>query len=77
MFFFRNYKDPAEKWAVAEKCLKILQHFVKIYEVNPIDFHSDSAAKEENSSPGFHVMLQMHINEKSELLKYEIAMIIN
>lgn len=40
-----------------------------IYEVNPADFPIDGQIKEENSPPGFHIMLQMNKNEKSDLLK--------
>lgn len=68
-FYNRNYKDPAEKWAVAEKCLRILYHFIRTYEVNPADFPINGQIKEENPPPGFHVMLQMNTNDKSELLR--------
>jgi nuclear pore complex protein Nup205 len=62
-FYNRTYKDPAEKWQIAEKCLKILHLFVTGYTPAPSDFQ----AKDENASPGFHVMLQM--NTKSEFLR--------
>lgn len=69
VFFFRNYKDPAEKWTVAEKCLRVIDHFVQNYDVDPADFPVDGQIKDENSPPGFHIMLQMNKNEKSDLLK--------
>lgn len=69
-FYNRMYKDQAEKWAVAEKCLKILDFFIRTYEVNPVDFPVNNQIKEENAPPGFHIMLQMNTNDKSELLRY-------
>lgn len=66
-FYDRSYKNPAEKWAVAEKCLKLLETFIKSYEPSPNDFPVVNKLKEENSPPGFHVMLQMNV--KSDLLR--------
>jgi nuclear pore complex protein Nup205 len=68
-FYNRNYKDMAEKWIVAEKALKVLNLYIKSYEVSPHDFPATSGQfeKEENSPPGFHVMLQLHT--KSEFLR--------
>lgn len=63
-FYNRNYKNPAEKWEVGEKCLKLLHFYVKSYDISPSDFIQ---AKDENSPPGFHIMLQM--NTKSETLR--------
>uniref|UniRef100_A0A1B0FYB5 Uncharacterized protein n=1 Tax=Phlebotomus papatasi TaxID=29031 RepID=A0A1B0FYB5_PHLPP len=64
-FFNRNYKEPAELWEVAERCLRILDLFLENYEVNPMDFNQET--RSENSPPGFHVMVQM--NTKSDTLK--------
>lgn len=66
-FYDRSYKNPAEKWNVAEKCLKLLETFIKSYEPSPNDFPVGNKIKEDNSPPGFHVMLQM--NDKSNLLQ--------
>lgn len=68
-FYDRNYKDPSEKWRVAEKCLRLLEFFIRSYKVNPADFPVNGQVKEENPPPGFHVMLQMNTNDKSELLR--------
>lgn len=68
-FFHRIYKDEAEKWTVAEKCLKIFDFFIRNYEINPVDFPVTSQNKEEYPPPGFYVMLEMNTNEKSDLLK--------
>ncbi|XP_055390089.1 nuclear pore complex protein Nup205 [Condylostylus longicornis] len=69
-FYNRNYKNVAEKWNVGEKCLKVLYHFIKTYRVNPIDFIEK---KEENSAPGYHLMLQLHT--KSDLLRLMLHVI--
>lgn len=66
-FYNRNYKDPGEKWVIAEKCLKILDMFIKNYEINSTDFPVSGHIKDENSPPGFHIMLQMNTN--SEFLR--------
>lgn len=55
---------------MAEKCLKILEFYVQMYEVNPADFPVNGLIKDENPPPGFHILLQMNINDKSELLRY-------
>ncbi|XP_037026300.1 nuclear pore complex protein Nup205 [Bradysia coprophila] len=68
-FYNRNYKNELEKWEVAEKCLKILEFYAQMYEVNPADFPVNGIVKEENPPPGFHILLQMNINDKSELLR--------
>ncbi len=54
---------------MAEKCLKILEFYAQMYEVNPADFPVNGIIKEENPPPGFHILLQMNINDKSELLR--------
>lgn len=63
-FISRNYENEAEKWEIGEKCLKILLSFLKNYEIHPSDF---SETKEDNSPPGYHVMVQVHT--KSDILK--------
>lgn len=69
-FYHLNYKDASEKWAVAEKCLRILYHFVQDYVVEPGHFPgSDGVAQAENVPAGFQVMLQMNTNDKSEMLR--------
>jgi nuclear pore complex protein Nup205 len=65
-FYNRNYKDVAEKWEIAEKCLKILEMFIQNYAVNPSDFPVSGVVKDENPDPGFHIALQMHT--KSQFL---------
>lgn len=70
MFGYRNYKDEAEKWSVAEKCLKILEFCIRIYEVNISDFTFTAQNKEEHPPPGFYLMLQLNTTAKSELLRY-------
>ena len=72
-FYNRNYKDPQEKWEVAEKCLKICDMFMRMYEVSPHDFPLNQSTKEENPAPGFHIMLQLHT--KSEFLRLVLHLI--
>ncbi|XP_058819266.1 nuclear pore complex protein Nup205 [Topomyia yanbarensis] len=66
-FYNRNYKNPAEKWQIAAKCLQLLHAFVKQYVPSPADFPSPNQSREENSAPGFHILLQ--INTKSDFLR--------
>ena len=66
-FYNRNYKHPTEKWEIAEKCLQQLDHFVQMYEINPMDFPLNGQPRDENSSPGYHIMLWMHT--QSEFLR--------
>ncbi|XP_055616153.1 nuclear pore complex protein Nup205 [Toxorhynchites rutilus septentrionalis] len=66
-FYNRNYKNPAEKWQIAEKCLQLLYAFVRNYVPSPADFPSTIHPQEENSSPGFHILLQ--VNTKSDFLR--------
>lgn len=69
-FYNLNYRDPAEKWSVAEKSLRLLERFVRTYEVRPGHFpSSELGQQEENVPPGFSIMLQLHTNDKSELLR--------
>ncbi|XP_055844433.1 nuclear pore complex protein Nup205 [Episyrphus balteatus] len=63
-FYNRNYKNPAEKWEVGEKCLRLLHYFLKSYEISPADFADN---REENAPPGYHIMLQLHT--KSDTLR--------
>ena len=72
-FYNRNYKDPQEKWEVAEKCLQICDMFMRMYEVSPRDFPVSHGTKEENPAPGFHIMLQLHT--KSEFLRLILHLI--
>lgn len=72
-FYNRNYKDPQEKWAVAEKCLEICDMFLRMYDVSPRDFPINHATKEENPPPGFHILLQLHT--KSEFLRLVLHLI--
>ncbi|XP_065083337.1 nuclear pore complex protein Nup205 [Ochlerotatus camptorhynchus] len=66
-FYNRNYKNPAEKWQIAEKCLRLLYSFVQHYTPTPSDFPSPTQIREENSPPGFHILLQ--VNTKSDFLR--------
>lgn len=66
-FYNRNYKDPQEKWEVAEKCLQIFDMFMQIYEPSVKDFPGGMHSAEENPTPGFNIMLQMHT--KSEFIR--------
>lgn len=72
-FYHRNYKDPAEKWVIAEKSLKIIEYFIRTYDPNPIDFPSNGVLQDENSPPGYHIMLQ--INTESEMLRQMLHII--
>lgn len=72
-FYNRNYKDPQEKWDVAEKCLQICDMFLRMYEISPRDFPVNHVAKEENPPPGFHIMLKLHT--KSEFLRLILHLI--
>lgn len=68
-FNSRNYKDAQEKWRLGEKCLRILSHFVRTYQVNPKDF----SQHEQNVPCGFHVLLK--INSDSEELKLLLSIV--
>lgn len=72
-FYNRNYKDPQEKWEVAEKCLQICDMFMQVYEPSTKDFPGGMNSNEENPTPGFHIMLQMHT--KSEFLRLILHLI--
>lgn len=66
-FYSRNYKDVGEKWAIAAKILKILDMYLRTYDISPLDFPMQGMTKEENPLPGFHILLQMHT--KSDFLR--------
>lgn len=71
-FHTRSYKNPAEKWEVAEACLKIFSKLIKQYEPTVEDFVGCKVELQGgestlvNSAPGYHLMTQLHTN--SELL---------
>ncbi|XP_078046128.1 nuclear pore complex protein Nup205 isoform X1 [Augochlora pura] len=71
-FHTRSYKNLAEKWEVAEGCLKIFSKLVKQYEPTVEDFTGCKVELQNgettvvNSAPGYHIMTQLH--SKSELL---------
>ncbi|CAK9815211.1 Nuclear pore complex protein Nup205 [Anthophora plagiata] len=71
-FHTRSYKNPAEKWEVAEACLKIFSKLIKQYEPAAEDFTGCKVELQSgettvvNSAPGYHIMTQLH--SKSELL---------
>ncbi|XP_076547849.1 nuclear pore complex protein Nup205 isoform X1 [Osmia lignaria lignaria] len=71
-FHTRSYKNPAEKWEVAEGCLKIFSKLIKQYEPAVEDFTGCKVELQSgettvvNSAPGYHIMTQLH--SKSELL---------
>ncbi|XP_076168586.1 nuclear pore complex protein Nup205 isoform X2 [Ptiloglossa arizonensis] len=71
-FHTRSYKNPAEKWEVAEACLKIFSKLIKQYEPAVEDFTGCKVELQSgettivNSAPGYHIMTQLH--SKSELL---------
>lgn len=72
-FYNRNYRDPQEKWEVAEKCLEICEMFMRMYEPLPSDFPNPHGNNEENPPPAFHIMLQLHT--KSEFLRLILHLI--
>ncbi|XP_076756718.1 nuclear pore complex protein Nup205 [Xylocopa sonorina] len=71
-FHTRSYKNPGEKWEVAEACLKIFSKLIKQYEPNVEDFTGCKVELQSgevtmvNSAPGYHIVTQLH--SKSELL---------
>ncbi|EFN72935.1 Nuclear pore complex protein Nup205 [Camponotus floridanus] len=71
-FHTRSYKNPAEKWKIAETCLKIFSKFIKQYEPTVEDFVGCKVELQGgettlvNSAPGYHLMTQLHTT--SELL---------
>ncbi|XP_012279262.1 nuclear pore complex protein Nup205 isoform X2 [Orussus abietinus] len=71
-FNARSYKNPAEKWEIADTCLKIFHKLVKRYEPTVEDFVGckielqGGETTAVNPAPGYHLMTQLHSN--SELL---------
>ncbi|XP_011495942.1 PREDICTED: nuclear pore complex protein Nup205 [Ceratosolen solmsi marchali] len=72
-FNTRSYKNPSEKWDVANACLKILFKLLKQYELTIEDFVGCKVELQGgestmvNASPGYHLMTQLHSN--TELLR--------
>lgn len=64
-FHTRSYRNNAEKWEVANLCLRLFEKFLNQYDPTPFDFPSNTSTSF-NSPPGFHLMLQL--NNKSEFL---------
>ncbi|XP_035778429.1 nuclear pore complex protein Nup205-like [Anopheles albimanus] len=64
--FSRNYKDPAEKWQLTQKCLQILHSFLRDYkcEVTPL---STKQMKEGRTPPAYDILVQL--NTKTDLLR--------
>lgn len=71
-FYTRSYKNPAEKWEIAEACLKIFSKLIKQYEPNVEDFVGckvelqGGETTSVNSAPGYYLMTQLHTS--TELL---------
>ncbi|KAL6266497.1 hypothetical protein P5V15_003346 [Pogonomyrmex californicus] len=71
-FHTRSYKNPAEKWEVAEACLKIFLNLIKHYEPIAEDFVGykfelqDGESTSINATQGYYIMTQLYTN--SELL---------
>lgn len=73
-FNVRAYKNPVERWEIAEKCLKLFGKFVSEYDPSSGDFPSSGSKPNEfNSPPGFHVVVQMHT--KSDFLNLLLLII--
>uniref|UniRef100_A0A6P4EG87 Nuclear pore complex protein Nup205 n=1 Tax=Drosophila rhopaloa TaxID=1041015 RepID=A0A6P4EG87_DRORH len=62
-FYNRAYKDPAEKWQVGAKCLKLLYFLLATYCPRASDFLE---ARDDHPYPGYHVMMQLQV--KSDML---------
>ncbi|XP_063977715.1 nuclear pore complex protein Nup205 [Diachasmimorpha longicaudata] len=71
-FNTRSYKNPAEKWQVADACLKIFYKLISHYEPKVEDFAGckvelqGGESVSVNPKPGYHIMTQL--NSNSELL---------
>ena len=67
-FNTRSYKNPAEKWEVANSCLKIFLKLLKQYEPAVEDFIGCKVELQSgestivNPAPGYHIMTQLHSN---------------
>lgn len=72
-FNARSYKNPIERWQIANMCLKLFDKFITEYEPDLSDFPSNNKQNEFNSSPGFHIMVQM--NTKSDFLNLLLLII--
>lgn len=72
-FNTRSYKNPAEKWEVANLCLKIFIKLLRQYEPAAEDFVGCKIELQGgettmvNAAPGYHLMTQLHSN--SEFLR--------
>ncbi|CAG2067615.1 unnamed protein product, partial [Timema podura] len=72
-FNTRTYKNPGEKWEVANGCLKLLVKFVAQYEPHFEDFVGKQVElqggglTQVNPPSGFHLMVAL--NSKSELIR--------
>lgn len=60
----RAYRNPEERWVIANKCLKLLEKFLMQYEPQASDFSNKT--NDMSSPPGYHILLQL--NSKSEFL---------
>ncbi|KAM8720864.1 hypothetical protein ACLKA7_006842 [Drosophila subpalustris] len=69
-FYSRAYKDPAEKWEVGAKCLKLMYYLLASYRPKASDFLEK---REENPYPGYHIMLQLQV--KSDMLRLLLRII--
>ncbi|XP_068141155.1 nuclear pore complex protein Nup205 [Drosophila tropicalis] len=69
-FYNRAYKDPAEKWEVGAKCLKLLYFLLATYQPRASDFLE---LRDEHPYPGYHIMLHLHV--KSDMLRLLLRVI--
>ncbi|KAJ3635241.1 hypothetical protein MTP99_008161 [Tenebrio molitor] len=65
-FHTRSYRNPSEKWEIANICLKLFEKFLNQYDPQLADFPKKNVPAEFNPPPGYHLMIQL--NNKSELL---------
>uniref|UniRef100_A0A182QEW4 Nuclear pore complex protein Nup205 n=1 Tax=Anopheles farauti TaxID=69004 RepID=A0A182QEW4_9DIPT len=65
--FSRNYKDPAEKWQLAQKCLQIVHMFVAGFHYNPAHVAQANELKKGRTPTAYRIMMQLHT--KSDLLR--------
>nr|CAD7442555.1 unnamed protein product [Timema bartmani] len=78
-FNTRTYKNPGEKWEVANGCLKLLVKFVSQYEPHFEDFVGKQVElqggglTQVNPPSGFHLMVAL--NSKSELIRLVLYII--
>ncbi|CAB0036829.1 unnamed protein product [Trichogramma brassicae] len=75
----RSYKNQAEKWIVANLCLKIITKLLKNYQPNVEDLVGYKVEVNGgevtciNALPGYHLMTQIHSN--SELLRLILSIL--